>query len=64
MVEMTTESVKTMFRPLLTLLLVITWILFIAKGIPYPPTFGWLAAGCVIEWIGERGLKRFRELTK
>lgn len=64
MTQVKTETIKTLFRPLLTLLLVITWILFIALGIVYPPTFGWLTAGCVIEWIGERGLKRFRELTK
>ena len=56
--KITTENIKTLFRPFLTLLLVITWIVFIAKGIVYPPMFGYLAAGSAGEWVLERGLKR------
>ena len=58
---MNTETIKTLFRPFLTLLLVITWIVFIAQATPYPPMFQWLSVGAVTEWVGERALKRLRE---
>ena len=59
---MKTETIKTLFRPLLTLLLVVSWIIFIAKGIVYPPMFQWLAAGSAGEWVLERGWKRLLEM--
>ncbi len=59
---MNAETIKTLFRPLLTLLLVVTWVIFIAKGITYPATFGWLAAGSAGEWVLERGYKRLLEM--
>ena len=59
---MNAEIIKTLFRPFLTLLLVVAWIIFIAKGINYPPSFGWLAAGSAGEWVLERGWKRLLEM--
>ena len=59
----TTETIKTLFRPLLTLILLITWIIFLGKGIAYPAAFEYLTIACVGEWVGERFLKRFKELT-
>ena len=60
---MKAETIKTLFRPLLTLILIITWIVFIAKGIVYPPMFGYLTTACVVEWVGERFIKRIKELS-
>lgn len=62
--KITSEQVKTLFRPLLTLILLITWIIFIARGTIYPATFGYLTGACVLEWVGERFLKRFLEMMK
>ena len=59
---MNVEIIKTLFRPLLTLILVVTWIIFIAKGIAYPAMFQWLAAGSAGEWVLERGFKRLLEM--
>mgnify|MGYP001617862196 CR=1 FL=1 len=64
---MTTEQgeiIKTLFRPLLTLILVITWIVFITSAIDYPQEFKWLTLLFAGEWLTERGLKRFKELVK
>ena len=59
---LSTEGVKTIFRPFLTLLLVIIWMLFIYQGIDYPKEYGYLTAACVLEWVGERFIKRIKEL--
>ena len=59
---MNAETIKTLFRPFLTLFLVATWVIFIAKGIDYPPMFQWLAAGSAGEWVLERGWKRLLEM--
>ena len=61
---MTAETIKTLFRPLLTLILVVTWLVFIATDINYPPAVQWLAIIFAGEWLTERGLKRFKELVK
>ena len=58
---MKTETIKTLFRPLLTLILLITWIVFIGTGVVYPAMFQYLTAGAVAEWISERALKRLKE---
>ena len=59
---MKTETIKPLFRPFLTLILVVTWITFIAKAVAYPPSFGWLAVGSAGEWVLERGWKRLLEM--
>ena len=61
---MTTETIKTLFRPLLTLILVVTWVLFIYLAVIYPPEFKWLTLIFAGEWLTERGLKRLKELLK
>ena len=61
---MNCETIKTLFRPVLTFVLVVTWIAFIAKEIVYPPAFQWLVIVFAGEWLTERGLKRFKELVK
>ena len=58
---MTAEAIKTLIRPLLTLILLITWIAFIAREIVYPPMFQYLTVAAVVEWVGERALKRLKE---
>lgn len=58
------ETIKTIFRPFLTLILILTWIVFIAKEVIYPPALQWLVIVFAGEWLTERGLKRFKELAK
>ena len=58
------ETIKTLFRPFLTLILVLTWIIFIAREVTYPPALQWLVIAFAGEWLTERGLKRFKELVK
>ena len=61
---MKTEQIKTLFRPILTLILLITWIIFISQAITYPAMFQYLTAVAVAEWIGERAIKRIVEMKR
>ncbi len=52
------EFVRTATRPVLTIIGLLAWVMFIEAGVPYPSEFQWLVVGMAASWFGERALAR------
>ena len=68
MPEITPQSfadfVRTATRPVLTVISLLAWVMFISEEIQYPPIFQWLVVAMVGEWFSERFLTRFGDMIK
>lgn len=53
-----TEVLKTLTRPVLTLIGLMAWLVFIAYEVPYPDWFQWTVIGMISSWFGERTIRR------
>lgn len=49
---------KTLTRPVLTLIGLMAWLVFIAYEVPYPDWFQWTVIGMISSWFGERTIRR------
>ena len=54
------ELVRGATRPVLAILGLALWGLFIADGVPYPEEFKWLVVGMVGWYFGERLMQRLQ----
>ena len=56
------ESFKTAIRPGLAIWSASMFVLSFLLDKSMPTPVAWICAACILEWLGERGIRRAKEL--
>ncbi len=55
-----TDFVRGVTRPVLTIIGLLAWIMFITDGVNYPPMFEYAVLGMIATWFGEKLIPRIQ----